>query len=441
MTAASTTAPPVRKRAALSRTTQALVRWRGMGAMLVVAFYSLFFAAHLRFQGSPIYVNDGVFFGARTQTVFNDLIMDRKGEHRGVSAAHPAFTLLHQPVVFAFSKAWELLRQSTNSARKHGVASLTCLVAALTVVMVYHSLLWGGVASLRAILLAVIYGSGTCAWIMAPLPETWIFSGLGLALLAAVAAKGYLAPWWLNLLAAVYAMSCFVGNAVPVLIFALARCAQDTAQNGRFTARPLLVALAAATLTFGLANAQRMLYPLSQPLPTSLAEVKEAFKPRWEARPETPALIVRETLLSNIVAPVTVTTQDVKGRATVTLAPLDWTKLGLHQGVAAAWLLLLVLAMAGLFSGGKLEPLHLALMCILVWSVAALPWYGSEQGLLLNACLWTPVVVVLTGLGLERILVRWSALTVPLVFLLAAFVAALITRNWAFLQDVAGARG
>ncbi len=441
MTAASTARPARRGKAELSSTTRVLVRWRGMGAILAVAFYSLFFAAHEKFQATPAYVNDGVFFGGRTQTVFNDLIIDSAGDHKKIGPGHPAFTLLHQPPVQVLIKVLEAAGFDTGRARKHAVGMLTCLAGALSVVMVYHALLWAGAASLRAILLAVIYGASTCAWIVAPLPEVWTFAGLGVTCLVAAAARGHLAPWWLNLLAAVYALACFAGNIVPVVLLALVRCAQDKSRAGRFDPRTPLIVLAAVGITFGLATAQRHLFPLSSPLPRTLAEVQLGL-PAWQATAETPGLVAREVFLSNIVAPKAVTTEagdSSQARPKVVLETVQWSGLDLQKGLGAGWLLLLALAFAGLVWGAQVEPLTLGIAAILVWNIAGLPWYGSADQLLMLACLWTPVVIIATGLGLERSLARWPALSVPLVFLLVAFVAAQMTRNWAFLQEVTAA--
>jgi len=424
----------------ISATSRVLIRWRGMGALLAVAFYSLFFAAHHRFHNTPVYMTDGVLFGSRTQTVFNDLIALREGDHRSIGAEHPAFTLLHQPAAQLIIKGLQFLGLDVNSARKHGVAVLTCLAGALGVVMVYHALLWGGVGALRCILLAAIYGAGTCAWIVVPLPETWTFAGLGLAAVAAVAARGPLARWWLHLLAAVYAMSCFVGNVIPVLLLALVRCAQDTAAAQKLSARPLVTALAAAAITFGLANLQRVVFPRSAALPTQLLEWREADA-GWTATAETPARVAREVFISNIVAPKAITTKTqgaARGRARVVLdEDASWSGFDLQTGVGTAWLLLLVLGGAGLVWRAVDDPFTLGIAAVLVWSIAALPWYGSPDRLLLLACLWTPMVVLAVGLGLERTLVRWPRLAVPVTLLLAAFLAAQITRNWIFLQDVA----
>ena len=69
-----------------------------MGAILAVAFYSLFFSAHLKFQNTPIYVRDGLIFGAASKSVFMDLTTERQGAHSQISVLHPAFTLIHQPL-------------------------------------------------------------------------------------------------------------------------------------------------------------------------------------------------------------------------------------------------------------------------------------------------------------------------------------------------------
>ena len=395
-----------------------------MGALLAAVFYSLFFAAHLKFQDTPIYIRDGSIFGAATQTVFQDLTADRLGTHGKISPLHPAFTLLHQPLAQFMIKGWQFIGQDLGSAQKHGVAFLTCLAAALTVVMVYHALLWSGSGNLHSILLAMTFGTGTCALIMAPLPETWIFAGLGVASLIAVTARGALVhPAW-HVAAAVYAMSCFIGNVIPCLIMAMTRCAQDRLQNGSFHARPILITLTAFTLTFGLANIQRQIYPTSTPLPR-----------------DTQALVAREVFISNIVAPDYATRELDRTRSKVVLQAPEWSALGLQRGLSGGWLLILALAFAGIVWRAQIEPFTLGVIGVLIWSIATVSWYGRQDHLLLYACLWTSVVVIAAGLGLDRALQHWKKLTLPVTFMLGIFVSALVTRNWLFILDVVAAPG
>lgn len=416
------------------------MRWRGMGAMLAIAFYSLFFSAHLKFHETPIYIRDGLIFGAKTQTVFKDLTAGRTEDHRGISALHPGFLLLHQPAAQLFTQGWQTLGQDVSSARKHGVAVLSCIAGALAVVMIYHTLLWAGSATLRAVLLAMIFGASTCVWIMSPLPEVWTFAGLGIVGLIAVTARGSLAhPAW-HLLASVYAISCFVGNIIPCLIMATTRCAQDYQQEARFNPRPLLITLIAITLSFGIANVQRVIYPASTPLPQSFQEWQN-LNTGWEASRETQALVAREVFVSNIVAPPFVTTEMEVSRPKVVLSLPLWQMLDLRRGVSAGWLLILAIAFAGLVWRAQIEPFTLGVLGVLMWSIAAISWYGNQDTLLLHACLWTGLVVIAVGLGLERALTHWVALTSPLTFFLAIFLSAQITRNWIFLQQVAAMPG
>lgn len=430
--------PPQRQRPV--GTAAVIMRWHGLGALLAVAFYSLFFSAHLKFENTPIYIRDGIIFGAQTQSVFLDLSTERSGDHGRVNALHPAFTLIHQPLAQLFTRGWGLLGQPPAQAARHGVATLTCLVGALVVVMVYHTLLWAGAPGLRAALMAMAFGAGTCAWIMAPLPETWLFAGAGAAAMAAVTARGPLAkPVW-HLLAAVYAISCFVGNIIPCLIMALTRCAQDRGQTGSFSLRPLLTVLVAVTLAFGLANLQRELYPRSAPLPRSWAEV-QALRSGWQASADTAPLLAREIFISNIVAPSQFTAVPDKSRSKIVLNDPGWSSLGLRHGLSGGWLLLLALAFAGIVWRAQMEPLALGLIAVLVWSITTVSWYGSQDRLLVHACQWTPLVVIVAGLGLERALQHWRVIAVPVTFFLAIFVSALITRNWMFITEVAAIPG
>ena len=417
-------------------TSRVLTRWRGMGAILAVSFYSLFFAAHLKFQNTPIYVRDGIIFGAETQSVFNDLSSERTANHDKISPLHPAFTILHQPVARLCIHFWQTLGQDQTSARKHAVAMLTSIAGALAVVMIYHTLLWTGTPTIRAILLAMCFGASTCTWVLTPLPQTWTFAGLGVTALIAVTARGSLARGAWFVLAATYAISTFVGSIIPCLLMALVRCAQDRDQTGSFTLRPLVMVLAAITLSFSLANLQRMIYPSSTALPTSLAGWYSFSKGRQSSR-DTQAVVAREVFVSNIVAPAQVTTQTDANRKKVVVGESQWAALDLRRGLTGAWLLILALAFAGLVWRAQVEPFTLGVFAMLMWSIAALEWYGSRDTILLHACLWTGNVIVVVGLGLERVMDHWKSLSLPITFFIAIFLSALITRNWIFLQEIA----
>jgi hypothetical protein len=215
---------------------------------------------------------------------------------------------------------------------------------------------------------------------------------------------------------------------------ALVRCAQDRDQTGSFALRPLIMVFAAITLSFSLANIQRMIYPTSTALPTSLASWC-SFSKGWQSSRDTQAVVAREVFVSNVVAPAQVTTQTDASRKKVVVGETQWAALDLRRGLTGAWLLILALAFAGLVWRAQVEPFTLGVLAMLMWSIAALEWYGSRDTILLHACLWTGNVTV--GLGLERAMDHWKLLSLPITFFIAIFLSALITRNWIFLQEIA----
>ncbi len=422
-----------------------LTRWRGLGAMIGVAFFSLFLSAHHLFSDHAAYVKDGLLFGARTQTVFGDLTAPALADHRGISPQHPAFTIIHQPLAQLFIEGLAACGQPLNYARKHGVALLTCLAGALSVVLVYHALLWTGMTWLRSLLFASVYGAGTAAWLASALPEVWIFAGLGVAFLAFTTAKGELAPGWLHVLAQAYALGCFLGNIVPLFLLTCARCAQDRSGRFRLSFRPLLWPVIAITVAFALANAQRRVYPQSQPLPMARLWNGDLFRMDTAAWPAeaTAGRTAREAFIANFVAPNAVVASDPAAATSrsphrqVQLEDAAWTRLDLHKGLAAAWCLILILALAGLIWRAQIDAYTLGILASLMWTLLALPIYGSPQTLLLHACLWSPLVVIAAGLGVERSLEHWRRLTLPVTVLLLVFISAQIFRNWWFLTQVA----
>jgi hypothetical protein len=70
----------------------------------------------------------------------------------------------------------------------------------------------------------------------------------------------------------------------------------------------------------------------------------------------------------------------------------------------------------------EIDPFTLVITVVLIWSIVALSWYGSPETLLLQACLWTGIVIIAVGLGLERALSYWQHRGTPLTLFLAIFI-------------------
>jgi hypothetical protein len=167
----------------------------------------------------------------------------------------------------------------------------------------------------------------------------------------------------------------------------------------------------------------------------------QSLRSDWEATRDTQALVAREVFVSNIVAPDYATRELDRTRSKVVLQAPEWSALGLQRGLSGGWLLILALAFAGIVWRAQIEPFTLGVIGVLIWSIATVSWYGRQDHLLLYACLWTSVVVIAAGLGLDRALQHWKKLTVPVTLMLAIFVSALVTRNWLFILDVVAAPG
>lgn len=106
-----------------------------------------------------------------------------------------------------------------------------------------------------------------------------------------------------------------------------------------------MIPLISVTVSFGLANLQREVYPNSKPLPKTWAEWSALGK-GWDAGRETQALVAREVFISNIVAPSYVTTRCDKTRLKITVSAPIGSALDLRRGLSGGWLLILALVYA-----------------------------------------------------------------------------------------------
>lgn len=424
-------------------------RWRGLGAILWVAFYSLYFAAHVRLADTVVYLKDDALSSARTALVFTDLITDRADERRLTGLEHPLFTLFHQPAAQLAIRGWEKLSQDTNSARKHAVAVLTSGAAALTVLLLYHTLLWTGVSMARSLLFASAQGGSTMAAVWASVPEVWVFCGLGLVAMLWAVARAERGRWWELPLACVYAIGCWVWLVVPAvgLVFVAAfRERRLSSWFGRvFSAVGSLVVM--GSVLMALNTLQRVLYPRVGPVFSAEAfseeatRVSEAVRAKdWTAQEGKE--LAQQVLFSSMVGPETVRTEKALGEAgpvrrSVSFQKDQWLQMDFHHAVWAAWALVLVLGCAGLLGMVRQQPsMLLVLVGVLGFGVAILVGYRPELERSLFWGLVTPALVAVAGIGLEGAVRFWRALALPLGLLMVVFVAAQMTRNWQLVVEL-----
>jgi hypothetical protein len=423
-------------------------RWKGLGLVLFVAFYSLYFAAHVRLSDSFVYLKNDSLSSSQTAAVFGDLITGFSEEKTVDESLHPLFVILHQPVCQVAILGWERLQQDTNSARKHAVATLTAGAAALTVTLLYQTLLWTGVAMWRAALFACVQGASTMAAVWAAVPEVWVFAGLGLTAMLWAVARGENGRWWEFPLATVYAVGCFFWSVVPALslVFVIAfRGARWPAWMAR-----LLGALGTAVLVLSLllmlGKAQEVLYLRVGPAFSQESLVGLVAEGR-EAMAQTPdgdwlRRVAQTGVFSSVVAPEpTLVSSERQStglpRRSVSFQDDRWLQMDFHHAVWGEWTLLLVIGLAGLPVACRHHPaMSTALLAALGFTLVILVWFRPELERALFAGIVVPPLVAVFGLGLEGATRVWRKLAFPLTVLLAVFFAAQATRNWQLVLEL-----
>lgn len=401
-------------------------RWRGLGLVLFVAFYSFFFSQHLKLEKSALYLKDQSVLPADTASFFNDLVLPKEQAGTGGTGQGSAFLLLHHPPARLLTAVWKPFSDE-STARRHAVATLTASAGALTVVLLYLTLMWSGVGRLRAALVAGILGGSTAMSLIAVFPLPQVFSALGLMAVLAAVARGRSGRSWEFPLAAAYALGCSPWNAVPVVLIGLVSGLR--AFRGGGGVRPLIGllggALVLALLVLAAMKTQAWLYPhTAMTLPALVDSWQETF-----ARAFTPVTSAdggeeaRGPVLTVIHGPVFANVL----RRLVDPTDASWA-------VPEAWALLLLLALIGLLGAIRRAPVPIV-AALLSWA-----WHLWFHGtpLAFMACLpGTPFLIFLVGIGMEQY-GKWRArLRWPVTCLLTVFLILLLLHNAPFIDALA----
>jgi hypothetical protein len=422
-------------------------RWRGMGALLFMVFYSLFFSAHLELSKTTIVLKDHIVFDAKTAAVLTDLTAPAEDAGALGTGASSSFLLLHRSPVRWFTSLWTFFERDERTAKRHAVGTLQSIAGAMAVVFLYHLLLWSGLNTWNAVMFASVLGCTTAVLVFTAIPQTQIFSMLGLTAMLAAMARGRRAHWWEFSAAAFYSVLCSHWNLIPVTILAVVRGVWRWRMSNSYKPLPAALGSVALLILFALGGMmlQGWLYPRS-----NKTDVFDVAKSSWqtlhqvkERAPSTPWLMrTQDVFVTNVVAPAAsmldeTSAAERKSRRTVTLVDEEWFVLDFRHAVWAAWLLLLLLGFTGLPAAAEHAGVATGALLVLGWQVL---FYGALEDpgqRLLHSALWTPAVVVIVGLGVGRALDKFKMLGVPVAVLLLAFVIAQGTRNWSFIHEIA----
>lgn len=422
-------------------------RWRGFGALLFVVFYSFFFSGHRKLMNSTVYMKDGVVMGAAAAAVHADLTLpDADAGSKGTGEAS-SFLLVHRAPVALLESCWQPFSQNAGEAKKLAVGTLQSIAGALAAVFLYHLLLWSGLGIWNSVMLAAVLGFSTTATVFTAVPQVQVFSMLGLTGMLAAMASGEQARWWEFSASALYSVLCSHWNLVPVAILALSRAVWRWRTSDSF--KPVPAVVGSMSLLILVASGAMMLqsawYPKSSQMDvvavtkSSMATLQQA-RERAAVTPWTSRL--QDVFFTSILAPTPTMldqshAQERSTRRVVSLVDQPWFALDFRHAVWAGWLLLLVVALAGLPAAAGHTGVATGALALLGWQVL---FHGSlEQPgeRLLDSAAWTPLVVALTGIGMARALARFKGLGVPLAVLLPVFVMVEAMRNQRFIQEIA----
>lgn len=413
-------------------------RWRGLGGVLFMLFYSVFFAAHMELTGTTLYLQNDVFLETRTASFVQDLTAERLKAGGGGAGDDGAFLLLHHTPIRVLTAFFALISENATTAGRHAVAALTAGAGALALGLLYLALLWCGVGRWRAVLFSSVAGTSMTLMLFSALPLPQVFSALGLTAALAAVVRGRSGRWWEFAAAALYAACCSLFNLVPLLLLAVVRVVDQWRTSGSLRPVMLLpVNLAALLLmTLSAMKVQGWIFPHAsqasitavlqdavQGIPSTLRRLPEV---KWSEAG-------RQALLASAIAPPLVSDGDPAVQANarkVVLKAERGIALDLHHALPLAWLLLLLVGLLGLPAAGRGGPAALALLAGSIGLVATMP---GQDAWLAHAPLWMSALVFLAGIGIEQLVRRWKLLGLPVAVLVLVLIAALGLHNARFV--------
>ena len=417
-------------------------RWRGLGGVLFMLFYSVFFAAHMELAGTSLYLQDGVLAGAPTASFVHDLTAERVKAGSGGAGENSAFLLLHHTPIRLLTAFLTLVADNGTTAGRHAVAALTAGAGALTLGMLYQGLLWCGVGRGRAILFSSLAGTSMALLLFSAMPQPQVFSALGLTAALAAVVRGRSGRWWEFAASALYATCCSLFNLVPVLLLAVVRVVDQWRTSGSLRPVMLLpVNLAALLLlTLSAMKVQGWIYPQSNPtrMTAVVQKAAQGIPPALGRLPGVNwAAAGREAFVTSMIATGLASDGDPgvgSDARKVVLKQGPEVTPDVQHGLQPVWLLLLLVGLLGLPSAaGRGAPTALALLVGSFGFVATLP---GQDAILTQAPLWTPALVFLVGIGVEQHVRRWRILGALLPLLVLAMIVGLGLHNARFMAEL-----
>ncbi|HEX2485911.1 MAG TPA: hypothetical protein VHQ66_11455 [Myxococcota bacterium] len=405
-------------------------RERASVAALVLVCLALYGFGARQLADTGVYEYNDVLFRADTRRAHADLTGPRDKVGRR-SSTHPAFVLLHHPLGRGLTNGLAAAGLARPAARKVASATLTAAAGAASAVLALYVFRASGVRPLLAWAFAAVLAVSTAHWVFASVPETFIFSALGLAALTFVALQRPASEWRFQL-AAVYSIAVLVSNAVPVAVFALFRHARVRPKDWRDARRSLVRAAGSTALALALVAAlgavQQLVYPdAATARPTQLT--RESRWVEWGRWLETPAktakILVRHFAVDSVLAPAAERSWN-DGRPMASIEEAGRAAYRTRAVAFALWFAVLGVALAGATRVLR-RPAVLLALALVAFNAAFHSLFGNDR--ILYACNWTLFVLLVVACAFDAAGARARRLERPAAALLLAFLLAQLHGN------------
>ena len=408
-----------------------------LALLLTLGSSLLYWNTSAKFKDSAVYERQDVFFRSDSRRVYNDLILKREASHSNTSA-HPTFVLFHQPLGFTLAN-WVKSQNKgmpIETARRYAARSMTVAAGALCVTGFFVTLLTLGLCRTRAALFSALFACSNTAIFFASIPETYVFSALGLIAIAshAIHRPSTHEGWWLA--SSLYAIGNLTSSVVQVGIWSLCRYAGQGSNLTRVLWHSLRSGLIAVLLLISLSLVQKAIYPSTTLFFLPKSVVGQSAWLTWENLKtplHTSGIVLQHLIHTNIVAPQPVRTT-FNGQPMGSIEKGTWDTLRPAFPLHAAWSLILLGGIGGLCRRSALTPPVLAALGCLLFSALFFAVFGNDR--MLYSAIWTPFTLLLVAAGWETWLRTRPQLALGFAALLPLFILAQAIHHWRFLDTL-----
>ncbi len=402
--------------------------------VLATFFFSLYQVTGNKLKLSEMYERNDVFFRTDTYRAFRDMTGSRDGK-KGRTSVHPIFVLAHQPIGSAATDFYRnTFRLKKYDAVRRASILLTSIAGTGVVLLVFATLRAMGLTAWRGFLFAAVLGCTSTQMFFSSVPETYIFSALGLAAVAWVGTRRNVGESWWQV-SAVYAAGNLTANLAPISLWCMARHWQGFNKLGRVLLRVVLTVILTIVLLMLLSLLQKVIFPNSELffIPSSVTNESgwlywdNLFKTPWD----TLRILLQHQWLSNIIGPEPVL-EFFNGKPMASIEQGAWAVFRPAWPLFALWGVLLATAATSLFRKETYSHPFVACLACLAFNFVFHSVFGNDR--MLYAADWTLYSVIAVAWGLEVFVRRIPKLSHVVTVVVAVFLVAEVVHNLNFLD-------